>query len=740
MGVNIRESVDEKSTRKLFETFNTVHQTGLATEALDWKLIRQDGSKRYIEASVSLIKDAEDQEATGFRGIIRDVTRRKEAEALQHEKAAAEAASRSKSEFLANMSHEIRTPLNSIIGLIELMRDTDLNPEQKEDLDVVVSAAYALLAVINDILDFSKIEAGKLELDEVAFNLRDFLGETLKIMAIKAHEKGLELAYRVSPDIIHDRFIGDSSRFRQVLLNLAGNAIKFTDKGEVIVAVSQEKQTENEIYLNFAVNDTGIGIPKAKQETIFSAFQQVDGSISRRFGGTGLGLAVSAQLVNLMGGQIEVESESGRGSTFKFTTLFRVQPDDEGADYLQPTVDIRGVRVLVVDDNATHREIIQEMLEGWGLFSKAASGMQEAQQVLGQAALSRVPFDLILIDSDMPEADGFALARWVKDQENIPGNMIMMLTSSSQRGQIDLQDLGAKTGVTKPVRPSDLLDAIIIALGIKADDPEVPAEDADQIPRADKDALKVLVAEDTPFNQKFILRLLDRWGYQAVIAENGRKALEALSKDNYDLVLMDVQMPEMDGLEATQAIRESEKQTGRHIPIIALTAHAMKGDRERCLASGMDEYVSKPIAPDTLYKAIQDLVTGEPRDADPGLETPEDPLPEFSKQTLLKAFEHDWNFFKEVVDMFVSDYPAMMATIREALKTKDGVTLQRTAHSLKGMLRNFQAEAGAQKVLELEEMGQQGEYKDADQVYEVLAAELAGLEKILLDLVEEVQR
>jgi len=741
MGINIRQSVDEESTIKILETLDTVHKTGLASEALDWKLIRRDGSKRYIEASVSLIEDTEDK-ATGFRGIIRDVSRRKEAEALQHEKVAAEAASRSKSEFLANMSHEIRTPLNSIIGLVELMRGTDLSPDQREDLDVVISAAYALLSVINDILDFSKIEAGKLELEEVDFNLRDFIGETLKIMAIKAHEKGLELAYRVAPDIVSDHLVGDPSRFRQILLNLVGNAIKFTDEGEVVVSVHQEQQTENQVYLHFSVADTGVGIPKEKTETIFSAFKQADGSISRRFGGTGLGLAVSAQLVNLMGGRIWVESEAGQGSSFQFTSSFLVQadkPDKPDTDDLPAGVDIRGVRVLVVDDNATSREILQEMLESWQLFPKAASGMKEAQQIFGQVEQSGIPFDVILIDSDMPETDGFSLARWIKSKETIHSKIIMMLTSSNQRGQIDLQDLGARATVTKPVRPSDLLDAIIIALGLKVPVPEVPIKVAEQIPGAKEDALQILVAEDTPFNQKFILRLLDRWGHQAVIAENGREALEAWSEDSFDIVLMDIQMPEMDGLEATRAIRETEKKTGGHIPIIALTAHAMKGDRERCLAAGMDEYISKPISPEMLYKAIQDLVTGESQDA-PGIEaSEEEALPAFSKQTLLKAFEHDWSFFEDVVDMFVSDYPAMMTTIREAVKTKDAVSLQRAAHSLKGMLRNFQAEAGAKKALELEEMGRQSIFEDADQAYELLSIELAKLEKILLDLVKEVQ-
>jgi len=735
MHTNLRQSTGELTAKKILDTSGFENQIDDEAKLFDGSIIRRDGSERFIEASVTLMRDSTGQ-AIGFRGILRDVTRRKQAEALKQAKLAAEGASRAKSEFLANMSHEIRTPLNSIIGLIELMRDTDLPPEQREDLDVVISAAYALLSVINDILDFSKIEAGKLELEETPFDLRDFLGETLRIMAIKAHEKGIELAYRVSADIAPNHLIGDPARFRQILLNLVGNAIKFTNEGEVIVSVSEERRNENEINLLFSVTDTGIGIPVEKQEGIFSAFQQVDGSISRRFGGTGLGLAVSAQLVELMGGRIWVESELGKGSTFKFTADFKVQPIEKEADDFKYDIDIRGVRVLVVDDNASNREIIQEMLGSWGMFSKAATGAEESKRFLDQVQQSKIPFDLILIDSEMPQSDGFSLARWILNDKKLHCNIIMMLTSSGLRSQINLRELGVKASIVKPVRPSDLLDAIVIALGIKKDDLKVPLKTSEEIIKTEGGRLRILVAEDTPFNQKFILRLLDRWGYEAIIVENGHLALEAFSKDRFDLVLMDVQMPEMDGLEATAAIRELEKQTGGHIPIIALTAHAMKGDRELCLATGMDEYVSKPISPDTLHNAIHTLSSSKPHGT-LDHETDESIFPSIDKQEFLKAFEHDPNFLKEIVDMFVSDYPAMIVSIREALKTRDASTLQRTAHSLKGMLRNFQAEAEAQKALNLEEMGQKGEFKNGDQVCDALVGELAILEKTLLDVIKE---
>ncbi|MBU0987452.1 MAG: response regulator, partial [Proteobacteria bacterium] len=586
--------------------------------------------------------------------------------------------------------------------------------------------------------DFSKIEAGRLELEDAPFNLRDFMGETLRIMALKAHEKGLELAYRVSPNIVPDRFVGDPARFRQVLLNLVGNAIKFTDKGEVVVSVDQERQNTDKVYLRFTVKDTGIGIPKDKHETIFSAFQQADGSMTRRFGGTGLGLTVSSQLVDLMGGRIWVTSEPGQGSTFCFTAGFAVQADEKVEDELLSEIDIRGVRVLVVDDNASSREIIQEMLESWSLFATVASGIEEAQLILGQVERSRAPFELVLIDSDMPKSDGFSLVRWINSQKTLHSNVIMMLTSAQDRAQVDFKGLGIKASVTKPVRPSDLLDAIIIALGMKKHEPEVSIETSEQkIRPLRKETLRVLVAEDTPFNQKYIFRLLDRWGYEAVLAENGRKALEALSKESFDLVLMDVQMPEMDGLTATRAIRESEKQGGGHIPIIALTAHAMKGDRERCLEAGMDEYISKPISPDRLYHAIQVLVPAkEPSAVDTDASAAI--LPSFDKQSLLEAFEHDWSFFKDIVEMFVSDYPAMLDSIIAAVKAKDADTLQQTAHSLKGMLRNFQADAAAEKALSLENMARHGKFEGGEQICQALTQEVAGLKKLLLDLVAEV--
>jgi PAS domain S-box-containing protein len=731
IGMNHRAYLDDADSQKVKNAINHVYRTRESVKALEWTYTRQDGSERYAESSITLLTDPRGQ-PIGYGGFVRDTTERRQAEALRQDKLAAETANREKSRFLANMSHEIRTPLNSIIGLIELMLETDLRPDQREDLDVVISSAYALLSLINNLLDFSKIEAGKFELEHVPFDLRDFMKDTLRMMAMRTQAKGLELSYRVEPGI-PDRLLGDPDRLRQVLLNLIENAVKFTDEGEVVAHVASDNLTDSKANLRFSVEDTGIGIPIDKHESIFSAFKQVDSTITHRYGGTGLGLAVSSQLVKLMDGKFTVSSKTGQGSRFEFTAGFKRLPEQPPVSQ-QADVDFRAMTTLVVDDNASTRRIAKEMLEEWQMEVKFASNAEEARQILTAVGTEDQPVDVVLIDSDMPGTDGFTLARWIKEEKLKKPLVIMMLTFPHLKRKTEFKQLDIKASVIKPLNPLEVLNTVKAVLGIKVPAAEPPKKFIETKLKTSTRRLKILVAEDTPFNQTFILRLLEKHGFHPTLVENGRQAVDRFDPDIFDIILMDVQMPEMDGFEATREIRKLEEQIGGHIPVIAMTAYATEGDRERCLEAGMDDYVSKPISAAKLFKAIEVFMAPEgsaqSADGQQGVV--------LNKDGLIMSFGNDPGLFKELVEIFINDYAQMLTTLRQSFETTDAKTFSRTAHSLKGMLRNFQAETAADTAFDLEQKGKQGQLDGVDQIIERLAGQLDEVAQVLKSMIKEV--
>ena len=613
------------------------------------------------------------------------------------------AASRAKSEFLANMSHEIRTPMNGIIGMTELTLATPLDARQRDYLATVKSSAESLLAILNDILDFSKIESRKLALESIPFDLRDVIFDTLKPLAIAAEEKGLELLCDID-ERVPGNLIGDPMRLRQVLSNLIGNAIKFTPDGHVLVEVREESRDEGRASLRFRIADTGIGIPADKHDAVFEAFSQADGSTTRRFGGTGLGLSISATLVRLMGGSIWVESEPGAGSTFSFTAGFPVAAGYERPAGVVPPLD--GVRVLVVDDNAVNRRILLAQLGWWNADATAVESGARALEALSEAADTADPYALVLLDANMPGLDGFEVAERIAGRPELAGATVMMLTSSGQYGDAArCRRAGVSVYLTKPVATDALFAAIGQALGAAAGPPRPDAGHA--ITRADT-PLRVLIAEDNVVNQRVAVGLLEARGHTVTVVADGREAVAACQRQPFDAILMDVQMPVMSGTEAARAIRSLERRTGGHVRIVAMTAHAMEGDRERFLAAGMDGYVSKPVDPAVLFDEIERIAPRSgPRAARAAAATSRvaaSDAPPIDRAAMLRRLGGDESLFADVARLFLEDTPARLDALDAALVAGDRVMLRAAAHAIKGAAGNLSAQNLLRAAADLERL------------------------------------